>query len=58
MTSNKTDQFLLIHFWSPDMFGFKGGIQLASLNLLNGLETIAPHASIQVYLLHDLKFFY
>ena len=47
-----------IHLWSPDMFGFKGGIQLASLNLLNGLETIAPHASIQVYLLHDLKFFY
>ena len=35
------------------MFGFKGGIQLASLNLLNGLETIVPQANIQVYLLHD-----
>lgn len=38
------------------MFGCKGGIQMASLNLLNAMVVLAPQVKIQVHLLHDRCF--
>jgi glycosyltransferase involved in cell wall biosynthesis len=42
--SNKT----YVHLWSPDMFGFKGGIQVFSNYLLNALQLLHPEFNYDV----------
>jgi len=49
MTSSRP----LIHFWTPGLFEFKGGIQVYSGFLLRALQTLYPQANIQVFVMHD-----
>jgi glycosyltransferase involved in cell wall biosynthesis len=41
------------HLWIPNMFGFKGGIQVYSAILLKALQRLYPQSSNNVLLLHD-----
>ncbi|MBI4783104.1 MAG: glycosyltransferase [Oscillatoriophycideae cyanobacterium NC_groundwater_1537_Pr4_S-0.65um_50_18] len=43
----------LIHFWTPGLFEFKGGIQVYSGFLLRALQSLYPDATIQVFVMHD-----
>ncbi len=49
-----TDQ-LLFHLWFPDIFEFKGGIQVYSAFLLEALQSLYPDASYDVFLKHDSR---
>ncbi|GAB4171910.1 MAG: hypothetical protein Fur006_00370 [Coleofasciculaceae cyanobacterium] len=44
---------LVIHLWFPDIFGFKGGIQVYSSFLLNSLPILYPYNQYEVFLKHD-----
>ena len=50
--SNEKPSF---HLWLPDIFEFKGGIQVYSAFLLEALQNIAPDASYNVFLKHDTR---
>ena len=50
--SNEKPSF---HLWLPDIFEFKGGIQVYSAFLLEALQNIAPDASYDVFLKHDTR---
>lgn len=43
------------HLWFPNIFGFKGGIQVYSAFLLQALENLYPDRPYQVYLKHDTQ---
>jgi glycosyltransferase involved in cell wall biosynthesis len=43
----------LLHFWSPGLFDFKGGIQVFSQFLLTALQDLDPRMQKQVFLMHD-----
>jgi glycosyltransferase involved in cell wall biosynthesis len=49
-----TSQFKL-HLWFPNMFGFKGGIQVYSAFLLNALQDLYPEFNYHVSLKHDVQ---
>jgi glycosyltransferase involved in cell wall biosynthesis len=42
-----------IHLWLPNIFQFKGGIQVYSTFLLNTLQSLCPHDRYDVFLKHD-----
>jgi asparagine synthase (glutamine-hydrolysing) len=42
-----------IHVWAPDMFEFKGGIQVYQLDLVRALHTVLPRARLSVFLKND-----
>lgn len=42
-----------IHLWCPNIFEFKGGIQVYSDFLLEALKEISPSTKIDVFLKHD-----
>jgi glycosyltransferase involved in cell wall biosynthesis len=42
-----------IHFWSPGLYDFKGGIQVFSNFLLEALQDLYPQVDYQVFLTHD-----
>ena len=42
-----------IHLWFPDIFEFKGGIQVYSAFLLQALQALFPDWQYQVFLKHD-----
>jgi glycosyltransferase involved in cell wall biosynthesis len=44
-----------IHLWLPNMFGFKGGIQVYSAFLLEAIQNIYPKAKYEVFLKHDVS---
>ncbi|MDJ1179469.1 hypothetical protein PJF56_11400 [Roseofilum sp. BLCC_M91] len=41
--------------WFPNMFGFKGGIQVYSAFLLQVLQNLYPDRHYQVYVKHDTQ---
>lgn len=43
----------LIHIWIPNIFEFKGGIQVYSAFFLNGLQNLYPNKHYEVFLKHD-----
>jgi glycosyltransferase involved in cell wall biosynthesis len=43
----------LIHLWFPDIFEFKGGIQVYSAFLLKALQLAYPQSQYEVFLKHD-----
>jgi glycosyltransferase involved in cell wall biosynthesis len=43
-----------IHLWLPDIFQFKGGIQVYSSFLLQAIAQLLPQARLQVCLKHDI----
>ncbi|MDB9311636.1 glycosyltransferase [Spirulina sp. CS-785/01] len=45
------------HLWIPNIFEFKGGIQVYSAFLLEALQKIAPDAQYDVFLKHDTRAF-
>ena len=45
----------VLHLWMPEIFGFKGGIQVYSAFLLRGLQEIMPQATYRVLLKHDTR---
>lgn len=42
-----------VHVWMPDLFDFKGGIQVYSAYLLKALQQLLPETQYDVFLLHD-----
>jgi len=42
-----------IHLWLPNVFGFKGGIQVYSAFLLEGLQSLYPGCNYEAFLKHD-----
>ena len=48
--SNKKRKF---HLWLPDIFAFKGGIQVYSAFLLQAIQNIYQEADYSVFLKHD-----
>lgn len=42
-----------IHVWCPNIFGFKGGIQVYSAYLIKALRPLVGGAACSVFLLHD-----
>lgn len=49
------DQKALIHLWFPNIFQFKGGIQVYSAFVLQALQTLAPNYQYEVFLKHDTQ---
>lgn len=43
-----------IHIWAPNLFGFKGGIQVYSAYFLNALQDLTPNCEHSVFLMHDV----
>lgn len=44
------------HLWLPDIFAFKGGIQVYSSFLLEAIQTIDREANYSVFLKHDREY--
>ncbi|MBD2576106.1 glycosyltransferase [Oscillatoria sp. FACHB-1406] len=44
------------HLWFPNIFEFKGGIQVYSAFLLDALQSIAPETHYEVFLKHDKRY--
>lgn len=44
-----------VHIWMPNLFGFKGGIQVYSAYLLQAIQRLLPSAQCEVFLLHDQR---
>jgi glycosyltransferase involved in cell wall biosynthesis len=44
-----------LHLWFPDIFEFKGGIQVYSAFLLEALQSLYPHIEYDVFLKHDTR---
>lgn len=42
-----------VHIWMPNLFGFKGGIQVYSDYLLKAIQRLLPQAQCDIFLLHD-----
>lgn len=42
-----------IHLWIPNIFGFKGGIQVYSAFFLEALQKLFPNTNYDVFLKHD-----
>lgn len=42
-----------VHLWFPEIYGFKGGIQVYSAFLLSALQQVCPQARLDVFLKHD-----
>ena len=42
-----------VHLWIPNLFGFKGGIQVYSAYLLQALQALLPKAQFDIFLMHD-----
>ncbi|MBR8835818.1 MAG: glycosyltransferase [Stigonema ocellatum SAG 48.90 = DSM 106950] len=46
---------LKFHLWVPNLFGFKGGIQVYSAFFLQALQNLYPQAQYDVFLKHDVQ---
>lgn len=46
-----------IHLWLPNIFGFKGGIQVYSLFFLQALQRACPNTWCEIFLKHDTQFY-
>ncbi len=44
-----------VHVWMPNLFGFKGGIQVYSAYFLQALGALLPQAQLHVFLMHDRR---
>jgi glycosyltransferase involved in cell wall biosynthesis len=44
-----------LHIWCPNIFGFKGGVQVYSRQFIETVRAIAPQCVLNVLLLHDAK---
>jgi phosphatidyl-myo-inositol dimannoside synthase len=44
-----------IHVWLPDIFEFKGGIQVYCAFLLHALEQVLPNSDRLIFLKNDAK---
>lgn len=45
----------IVHLWFPNIFEFKGGIQVYSQFLLNSLQHLYPQIEYEVFLKHDTQ---
>lgn len=50
-SANKT----IFHLWFPNIFEFKGGIQVYSAFLLEALQNLYPHSDYDILLKHDTR---
>jgi glycosyltransferase involved in cell wall biosynthesis len=50
--NNKTPRF---HLWLPNIFQFKGGIQVYSSFFLEALQSLYPDSKYEVFLKHDTR---
>ncbi|MCV3214629.1 glycosyltransferase [Plectonema radiosum NIES-515] len=46
-----------LHIWFPNIFEFKGGVQVYSAFLLEALQSLYPHIEYDVFLKHDTRSF-
>jgi len=49
----KEAQRTALHLWFPNIFGFKGGIQVYSAFLLQALQSLYPNSNYEVFFKHD-----
>ena len=49
----KSSNQITYHLWFPNIFDFKGGIQVYSLFLLQALQNLYPKSKYEVFLKHD-----
>ncbi len=49
------DKHLHLHLWFPNIFEFKGGIQVYSAFLLEALQSLYPNVKYDVFLKHDTR---
>jgi glycosyltransferase involved in cell wall biosynthesis len=54
MMKNATSP-IRFHLWFPNIFEFKGGIQVYSAFLLEALQTISPHILYDIFIKHDKR---
>ncbi|AKG23968.1 glycosyltransferase [Calothrix sp. 336/3] len=47
---------LRLHLWFPEIFEFKGGIQVYSAFLLEALQSLFPNFKYDVFLKHDTRY--
>ncbi|MBD2596470.1 glycosyltransferase [Nostoc spongiaeforme FACHB-130] len=52
--SQKDIDIKLLHLWFPNIFQFKGGIQVYSEFLLKALQNLYPNTNYDVFLKHDV----
>ncbi len=45
-----------LHLWFPNLFEFKGGIQVHSAFLLEALQNLYPKVNYDIFLKHDTRF--
>lgn len=45
----------MIHLWFPNIFEYKGGIQVYSTFLLQALQELFPNEKLELFLKHDTK---
>ncbi len=52
LSSPKKNDF---HLWVPNLFNFKGGIQVYSAFLIEALQKIHPNENHEIFLMHDTR---
>lgn len=52
LTNFKND----IHLWVPNIFNFKGGIQVYSAFFIEALESLYPKVNYDIFLMHDTHY--
>ncbi|KOP25834.1 glycosyltransferase [Hapalosiphon sp. MRB220] len=55
---NKNPKYKTIHLWIPNIFEFKGGIQVYSSFLIEALQSLYPNIKYDVFLKHDTSSLY
>ncbi|MGI8502024.1 MAG: glycosyltransferase [Hassallia sp.] len=48
-------KYKYLHIWFPNIFEFKGGVQVYSAFLLKALQSLYPHIEYDVFLKHDTR---
>ncbi len=46
---------LQFHLWIPNLFNYKGGIQVYSAHFLEALQSLYPASQLEVFLKHDVE---
>ncbi|BAZ68258.1 MAG: glycosyltransferase [Pelatocladus maniniholoensis HA4357-MV3] len=53
--NQNSNKYQHLHIWFPNIFEFKGGIQVYSAFLLEALQNLYPHIEYDVFLKHDTR---
>lgn len=57
MKNSNSPNRTVVHFWFPNIFDFKGGIQVYIAVLLEALQKLYPYSEYEVFLKHDTCYY-